>query len=134
MTIDFQALGLRDYQPYTPTGSDTVTQADFLTLLTTQLKNQDPTSPLENETFVAQLAQFSTVSGIGDMNAKLSALNSLASTTAMAGAGQWIGREVTGTDNSVGKVASVSMGENNALTLTLEGGATMALANVVRVA
>ena len=34
-------------------------QTEFLTLFTTQLKNQDPTDPVKNEAFVAQLAQFS---------------------------------------------------------------------------
>ena len=33
-------------------------QAAFLTLFTTQLKNQDPLEPVKNEAFVAQLAQF----------------------------------------------------------------------------
>lgn len=33
----------------------------FLKLLTTQMRNQDPTNPVQNEEFVAQLAQFSTV-------------------------------------------------------------------------
>jgi flagellar basal-body rod modification protein FlgD len=34
-------------------------QSDFLTLFTTQLKNQNPLDPVKNEAFVAQLAQFS---------------------------------------------------------------------------
>ncbi|MEL0015540.1 MAG: flagellar hook capping FlgD N-terminal domain-containing protein, partial [Rhodospirillales bacterium] len=34
---------------------------DFLILFTTQLKNQNPLDPLENEAFVAQLAQFSSL-------------------------------------------------------------------------
>jgi flagellar basal-body rod modification protein FlgD len=36
----------------------------FLTLLTTQLTNQSPLDPMDNEAFVAQLAQFSSVEGI----------------------------------------------------------------------
>ncbi len=42
-------------------------QEDFLKLMTTQLENQDPFKPLENGDFLAQIAQFSTVSGIGDL-------------------------------------------------------------------
>ena len=34
-------------------------QAEFLTLFTTQLQNQNPLDPVKNEAFVAQLAQFS---------------------------------------------------------------------------
>ncbi|MDA8781622.1 hypothetical protein N9N16_00275 [Porticoccaceae bacterium] len=43
----------------------------FLTLLTTQLTNQNPLDPMDNEAFVAQLAQFSSVEGIKGMQASL---------------------------------------------------------------
>ena len=43
-------------------------QEDFLTLMITQLKNQDPFKPLEPAQYVGQLAQFSQVSGLSDMN------------------------------------------------------------------
>jgi flagellar basal-body rod modification protein FlgD len=46
-------------------------QADFLALMTAQLKNQDPTKPVDNTEYVAQMAQFSTVSGIAEMNQRL---------------------------------------------------------------
>lgn len=46
----------------------TLNQADFLKLLTTQLQNQDPTKPMDNTAFVAQMAQFSSVQGIDDLN------------------------------------------------------------------
>jgi flagellar basal-body rod modification protein FlgD len=41
---------------------------EFLTLLVTQLQNQDPLEPVGQEDFVAQLAQFSTLSGIEQLN------------------------------------------------------------------
>lgn len=50
---------------------ETLGQSDFLQLLTTQLKNQDPLKPIDNEAFVAQMAQFSSVAGISEMNSKL---------------------------------------------------------------
>lgn len=43
---------------------DELGQEDFLRLMTTQLQNQDPFKPMENGDFLAQMAQFSTVSGI----------------------------------------------------------------------
>ena len=46
----------------------------FLTLLTTQLKNQDPLSPMESAEMTSQLAQISTVNGIEKLNATLAAL------------------------------------------------------------
>ncbi len=49
-------------------------QQDFLTLMLAQLKNQDPLNPMENGEFLAQLAQFSTVSGIEKVNDTLESL------------------------------------------------------------
>lgn len=49
-------------------------QQDFLTLMTTQMKNQDPLKPMENGEFLAQMAQFSTVAGIDRVNDTLSGL------------------------------------------------------------
>ncbi|MFN3884960.1 MAG: flagellar hook assembly protein FlgD [Rhodocyclaceae bacterium] len=46
----------------------------FLTLLTTQLKNQDPLNPLDNAQLTSQLAQISTVNGIEKLNATLQKL------------------------------------------------------------
>ena len=43
-------------------------QDDFLTLMITQLKNQDPFKPMDPAQYVGQLAQFSSVSGLADMN------------------------------------------------------------------
>ena len=48
--------------------SDTLGQQDFLQLMTAQLQNQDPFAPMENGDFIAQMAQFSTVSGINQLN------------------------------------------------------------------
>lgn len=45
-----------------------VAQTDFLQLLTTQLKHQDPFEPVKQENFIAQLAQFSTLEGIEKLN------------------------------------------------------------------
>lgn len=49
-------------------------QKDFLTLMTTQLKNQDPLKPMENGDFLAQMAQFSTVSGLERINDTLGSI------------------------------------------------------------
>ncbi|MDG2013781.1 MAG: flagellar hook capping FlgD N-terminal domain-containing protein [Pirellulaceae bacterium] len=44
----------------------------FLTLLVTQLQNQDPMEPVKQEDFIGQLAQFSTVEGIEKLNSQFS--------------------------------------------------------------
>jgi flagellar basal-body rod modification protein FlgD len=46
-------------------------QTDFLRLMTTQLREQDPFNPVDNQAMVAQMAQFSSVAGISEMNASL---------------------------------------------------------------
>ena len=47
---------------------------EFLTLLVTQLQNQDPLEPVSQENFVAQLAQFSTLSGIEQLNSSFGSM------------------------------------------------------------
>ncbi|MBU0752750.1 MAG: flagellar hook assembly protein FlgD [Gammaproteobacteria bacterium] len=49
-------------------------QSRFLTLLTTQLQNQDPLNPMDNAEVTSQLAQISTVDGIERLNASLQKL------------------------------------------------------------
>lgn len=50
---------------------DALGQGRFLTLLTTQLKNQDPMNPMDNAQVTSQLAQISTVDGIERLNTML---------------------------------------------------------------
>jgi len=49
-------------------------QEDFLKLMTTQLIHQDPFAPMENGEFLAQMAQFSTVSGIQALQQSVTSL------------------------------------------------------------
>jgi flagellar basal-body rod modification protein FlgD len=49
-------------------------QQDFLKLMSTQLNNQDPTNPMDNSQFLAQIAQFASVSGIQDMQNSIKTL------------------------------------------------------------
>jgi len=57
-----------------PTSKADDAQNRFLTLLTTQLKNQDPLSPMDNAQMTSQLAQISTVDGIERLNTTLASL------------------------------------------------------------
>jgi flagellar basal-body rod modification protein FlgD len=50
------------------TGNTSLGEDTFLTLLTTQLQNQDPTNPVSNEQFVSQLAQFSQLEQLQGLN------------------------------------------------------------------
>ncbi|MBP7003065.1 flagellar hook capping FlgD N-terminal domain-containing protein [Amaricoccus sp.] len=66
----------------------------FLTLLTTQLRNQDPLKPTESTEFVAQLASFSGVEQQVRTNDRLDQIYSALGGGASAGLAAWIGREV----------------------------------------
>ena len=66
----------------------------FLQLLTAQLRNQDPLSPLDSTQFVEQLASFSAVEQQIQTNAKLDALTERLGVSAIDEASQWIGRDV----------------------------------------
>lgn len=73
-STDYAALGLAQQQPARSTA---LGQADFLLLMTEQLKNQDPLKPLDNNQFLGQLAQFSTVQGIDAMQGAMGAMASI---------------------------------------------------------
>ena len=64
-------LGVKGEEDPKPASKDNLGQSDFLKLMTTQLQNQDPFAPMENAEFIAQMAQFSTVTGITEMGASL---------------------------------------------------------------
>ena len=69
-------------------------QEDFLTLMLTQLKHQDPFKPTDPAQQVSQMAQFSSVSGLAEVNKQISALtDSLRGNQVLDGAGM-IGRTV----------------------------------------
>lgn len=72
----------------------TLDQSDFLTLLTTQLKNQDPFEPMDNTQMVAQMAQFSSVAGISEMNKTLSGVATKLGSTSASDAMSYVGKTV----------------------------------------
>ena len=72
----------------------TLGQEDFLKLMTTQLQNQDPFAPMENGDFIAQMAQFSTVTGITEMGNQMKALNDKLDSFRIATASQYLGHSV----------------------------------------
>lgn len=85
---------------------------DFLKLLITQLSHQDPTAPMENTQFIAQMAQFSSLEQMTNMSTGFTKLsNLLNSSEAMSTIGKVV--EITSGDTVVtGAVEAVSRGEN----------------------
>jgi flagellar basal-body rod modification protein FlgD len=84
--FDYSQLGLG-----APSGTqkkDELGQEQFLSLMITQLKNQDPFKPMESGEFLGQLAQFGTVSGLGTLQTSFDGLaSSLVSGQALQAAG-----------------------------------------------
>jgi flagellar basal-body rod modification protein FlgD len=66
----------------------------FLKLLVTQLKNQDPTNPMQNAELTTQLAQMSTVEGVNKLNASLDGLVSQFKASQVMQGAALVGRQV----------------------------------------
>lgn len=86
-----------------PTSTDSVS-ADtdkFMTLLVTQLQNQDPLNPMDNAQMTSQLAQLQTVTGVNKLNTTLESLQSSYKSSEAMQATNLIGRGVLVDGNSV---------------------------------
>ena len=85
---------------------------DFLKLLITQLSNQDPTSPMENTEFTAQMAHFSSLEQMTNMNQEFAKMNSmLVSSQAVGTIGKTV--DITlGDTKTTGVVEAVTYGAN----------------------
>lgn len=106
-------------RPPAPTASISPDYNAFLRLLIAQLKNQDPTKPIDATEYISQIATFSNVEQAVQTNAKLDALMT---SFALAQADSVIGRTVTSADGSVsGKVTSVRIVSGGAVAV-LTGG------------
>ncbi len=87
----YSDLGLTLQQP---PARQAMGQEDFLRLMTAQLQNQDPFKPMENGEFLGQIAQFSTVSGIQELQTSFATLASSLSANQTLQAATLVGRSV----------------------------------------
>ena len=94
------------------TASQELGKDDFLKLLITQLQNQDPTSPMENTEFIAQMAQFSSLEQMTNMSTEFTKLaNMLKSGEAVSLLGKNV--EIAAGESSIsGVVEAVTRGTN----------------------
>ncbi|ANE56917.1 MULTISPECIES: flagellar hook assembly protein FlgD [Methylomonas] len=107
----FNSLGLATTATASAsTQKQSLGQDQFLKLLTTQLTHQDPLKPMDNGEFLGQMAQFSTVSGIQDLQASFKDFaGSISSNQALQASGL-VGRRVSApsTEALLGAGGSVS--------------------------
>jgi flagellar basal-body rod modification protein FlgD len=90
----YEKLGINQNSDVKKGASDTLGQNDFLKLMTTQLQNQDPFAPMDNGDFIAQMAQFSTVTGISEVNESLEKLVNKSDQGRIATAANLLGHSV----------------------------------------
>ena len=122
-------------RPPATTQSDQVskTQVDyqsFLKLLVAQMKNQDPTNPMDSTQYMAQLAAFSQVEQSVQMNTKL---DQMLQSSTLEQAASIIGRTITSADGeTTGKVAEVRL-ISNGIVAVLEGGTEITVGPGVKI-
>ncbi|MDK2927478.1 MAG: flagellar basal-body rod modification protein FlgD [Bacillota bacterium] len=96
-----------------PQSTPDLGREDFLQLLVTQLRLQDPLEPVKEKDFIAQLAQFGTLEGVNNLSDEIKKLSDLFQTQLLQNAGReavgLIGRRVTVTTEN-GSVTDVVTG------------------------
>jgi flagellar basal-body rod modification protein FlgD len=79
----------------------TLTQSDFLKLLTAQLQYQTPTSPADPTQLASEFAQISTVDGINQLNSEVSSIKSSTAAAQIAQASSLVGKQVAVTGDAL---------------------------------
>lgn len=94
---------LSNYQAKTKqTGSNILGKDDFLKILITQLQNQDPTSPMQDREFIAQMASFSSLEQMTNMNQTMQQFLTFQTEASLLQQSQMIGKQVTYESETVG--------------------------------
>lgn len=101
MSIDktndvYRSLGLTHDQTKTTKNNDmnALGQEDFMKLMVTQMSNQDPFKPMDNAEFIAQMAQFSSVSSLNDLTKSFGTLASSMQSSQALQASSLVGRNI----------------------------------------
>jgi flagellar basal-body rod modification protein FlgD len=145
-TIDSSYL-LSNYQNnQRKTGSSTLGKDDFLKILMTQLQNQDPLNPMQDKDFVAQMATFSSLEQMTNMNDTLQKFVDSEQQNQLINYNQFVGKDVTWhklttaddtnatqtVEQGTGKVASIQF-KDNTVNFILEDGTVLEPANISQV-
>ncbi len=106
---------------------------DFLQLMVAQLQNQDPLNPLSNEDFLAQLAQFSSLEQMQNLNQSVS---NLSLSSRLGDAAGFIGADVHFVEPSTGEIQSNTVQQVEVVDgeiVLIAGNHRIAIADVLRV-
>ncbi|WP_320174561.1 flagellar hook assembly protein FlgD [Maridesulfovibrio sp.] len=97
-----------------PTHKNQLGQDDFLKLLLTQMQNQDPANPMEDKEYMAQMAQFSSLEQLTQVNSNIKTMIDNNAQDQMVSAVGFIGKEVKAEGYSIsrdnGKISKVFYG------------------------
>lgn len=124
MAVDFSTALPVGYTPATAASKSTADYQSFLKLLVAQMKNQDPSNPMDATQYVAQLATFSQVEQSVQMNSKL---EQMLTSQSLAQADAIIGRQVSSADGKTSGVVEAVKVTSSGLVAVLEGGGEMAI-------
>jgi|GEM_PF-2400068 flagellar basal-body rod modification protein FlgD len=110
-------------------------EQDFLKILTTQLKSQDPTNPVDDKNFITQMAQLTSIRELNNLNKNILSLvsqNSINSSLSM------ISKTINWIDNQTGqsmsdKVVGVRLNDNGEVFLKTSKGAFVSIKDIVEV-
>lgn len=90
----------------------------FLLLLVTQFQYQDPLNPMDDKEFISQMAQFSSLEQMMNLNESMQGITDAVNNQSMFNATSYIGKYVTTTGNVIGKTSSSVTGEDGQVTTT----------------
>lgn len=89
----------------------TMDKDSFMLLLVTQFKYQDPLNPMEDKEFIAQMAQFSSLEQMMNMNTSMESLTEATNNQTMINSTSYIGKQVSVSGNTIGKTTDGATGE-----------------------
>ncbi|TPK65992.1 MULTISPECIES: flagellar hook assembly protein FlgD [unclassified Mesorhizobium] len=120
MTVDMTTtIPVSTNQASQQTSKTAVDYQSFLKLLIAEMKNQDPTKPMDSTQYVAQLATFSQVEQSVQTNTKL---DQIMQSSALSQADALIGRSITSADGkTTGTVASVRLASSGLIAVLGNG-------------
>ncbi|WP_394137059.1 flagellar hook assembly protein FlgD [Cytobacillus oceanisediminis] len=145
-TID-SSLMLSNYQSKSrKTGSDILGKDDFLKILMTQLQNQDPMNPMQDKDFIAQMATFSSLEQMTNMNKTMEKFVMFQEQNQLMSYNQFLGKNVTwhklaeasdsnqtpSIEEGNGRIVSIQFKDNRAVFI-LEDGTKLEPANISQV-